>query len=240
MPDPNITSVDFKRMSDRLLRGGVAPKHVRRTIRELREHQDDLREEAVRRGLTTVEAQRDAGSRLGSEQDLVREVLAKPELRSLASRWPWAIYGLGPVLAMCLAVVATVLIFAGGMSVGQILTGTRYIPPEWGRVLIDGMFFSVVHILPLLITIVVCREAFVRRTALVWPLVGVVVLCVIAAAFDISGTWPVTPEAEGILEIGFAYAAPFPISEENYIRTAVNLSFAMALFLWLRVRRAPQ
>jgi len=37
---------DFHSLRERLLRGGVAPKHVRRTIAELRDHHADLFAEA--------------------------------------------------------------------------------------------------------------------------------------------------------------------------------------------------
>ncbi len=229
--------ISFSAMTDRLLRGGVAPRHVRRTIAELQDHFVDLHTEAMARGLSAVEAEADARSRLGKEDDLVQEVLNKPELRSWASRWPWLIYGLGPMLVMSVAVVSSLLFFAGGMTAAKIVTGARYIPPVWTQDLIGGVFFSVVHLLPLLIAAMVCREAVLRRTALVWPFTGVAFLCIIAAAFDIGGTWPATPEAEGVLELGFAYAAPVPLPVENYLRAGLNLSFATAFLFWYRSRQ---
>jgi lambda repressor-like predicted transcriptional regulator len=226
----------FSNLAGRLLSGGVAPRHVRRTIAELQDHYVDLHEEAVKRGLSQQSAEADALSRLGKEEDLVAEVLAKPELRSWASRWPWAVYGLGPVVMMSAAVVSSILAFAAGMTAGKYITGGRYIPPVWAQQLVEGLFFLVVYALPIVIAALVCRQVVLRRASLGWPLAGLIVLCVISAAFDIGGTWPATPEAEGILEVGFAYAAPFPLTVETFVRAVANISFSAVFMTWCRVR----
>ena len=77
---------DFHLLRERLLRGGVAPKHVRRTIAELRDHHTDLFAEAFSRGCSVEDAEREASIRLGDEDSLAAEVLARPELRSWAHR----------------------------------------------------------------------------------------------------------------------------------------------------------
>lgn len=227
----------FKNLANTLLRQGVAPRHVCRTIEELRHHYSDLCDEEGKVDGSVHTVEKRALARLGREDDLADEVLAKPELRSLASRWPVAIYGLGPVLAMSLGVVCSILFFAGGMTAGESLTGARYIPPTWARHGIEGLFLFVVHILPLVLVAVVYRQALLRRASMNWPLVGMVILSIVSAAFDLGGTWPATPADDGFLTLGFAYAAPFPVSAENIVRTAVNLSFMIGLMLWGRLKQ---
>ncbi len=79
---------DFASLSERLLRGGVAPKYVRRTVTELRDHFSDVKDEALASGLSHDEAEREASSRLGTEDVIVDDILAKPELQCWAARWP--------------------------------------------------------------------------------------------------------------------------------------------------------
>ncbi|MCB2108650.1 MAG: hypothetical protein KDE14_13165, partial [Rhodobacteraceae bacterium] len=90
---------DFESLYEKLLRGGVAPRHARRYVKELGDHYDDLIAAAVKTGATRAEAEAQAHARLGSEEALVETALARPELKSWSARWPWAVYGPGAVAA---------------------------------------------------------------------------------------------------------------------------------------------
>src|SRR6202000_3182846 len=100
----------FDRLSERLLRGGIAPRHVRRYRRELSDHFDDLVREEIAGGAGRGVAQTWALSRLGHDEDLAAAMLSRPELRSLTSRYPWAVFGLGPVVLLALGVVAALFL----------------------------------------------------------------------------------------------------------------------------------
>ena len=91
----------------RLLRGGVAPRHVNRTLKELRHHFADLEQQALSQGLSQREASAQAAERIGDPELVIDETLARPELRSWAYRWPWGIYGILPVIAMALVIVGS-------------------------------------------------------------------------------------------------------------------------------------
>jgi hypothetical protein len=60
MPQPR-----FDRLSERLLRAGIAPRHVRRYVRELSDHFDDLCE--MRRGAARDLPKPGAGAWLGHD-----------------------------------------------------------------------------------------------------------------------------------------------------------------------------
>src|SRR6185312_14248663 len=96
----------FPRLSERLLRAGIAPRHVRRYRRELADHYDDLVREESESGAGREWAQTRALSRLGHEDDLAAAMLSRPELRSLTARFPWAVFGLGPIAFLALSVAA--------------------------------------------------------------------------------------------------------------------------------------
>src|ERR1700744_526711 len=98
MPQPS-----FDHLSERLLRAGIAPRHVRRYARELSDHFDDLVQEAIAGGAARSLSETRALSRLGHDDDLAEAMLVRPELRSLTSRYPWAVFGLGPVVLLALS-----------------------------------------------------------------------------------------------------------------------------------------
>ena len=109
--------IDYRRLSDQLLRGGISPRRVRRIVRELRDYFQDIKSDAINQGMHEVQAETWANSKLGTEQEVTKEMLARPELRSWAARWPWAIYAvLPPVVLVSLVVILVLKYQTGGSS----------------------------------------------------------------------------------------------------------------------------
>jgi hypothetical protein len=100
-------------LAERLLRSGVAPRHVRRYLRELRDHYDDAVQDELNRGASRATAEEMAASRLGDPDILIQSALAKPELLSWSRRWPWAVFIFAPLLLFPAAFVATILAMVG-------------------------------------------------------------------------------------------------------------------------------
>lgn len=80
---------EFRALRRKLVRGGVAPAMVTRTLAELYDHYEDLESEALASGCSPAGASVEAMERLGSSRVLAREVLSHPEFQSWAFRWPW-------------------------------------------------------------------------------------------------------------------------------------------------------
>lgn len=83
MPDP-----DFDSLRVRLLRSGVAPRHVVRAISELRDHIEDIESEAVELGLPHEAAKVQASERIGTIDSIARQYLTRPELKCWIYRYP--------------------------------------------------------------------------------------------------------------------------------------------------------
>lgn len=83
MPKP-----EFAELRDALLRGGVAPVYIRRTLLELDEHYLDLERDGVDAGLSLEHAASRARAELGSERVIAAAVLARLELKDWTYRWP--------------------------------------------------------------------------------------------------------------------------------------------------------
>jgi hypothetical protein len=83
-----------------LLRGGVSPLYVDRTIVELAEHYADLESAALAAGQTPAEAACSAAAALGNQGELVAAVLARSELLTFSTRWPRVAYCLQSAAAI--------------------------------------------------------------------------------------------------------------------------------------------
>ncbi len=100
-------------LGERLLRSGIAPRHVRRYLRELRDHYDDAVQGELRKGVSRATAEEAAATRVGDPDHLVESALARPELLSWSRRWPCAVYIVAPLLLFPAAFVATILAMVG-------------------------------------------------------------------------------------------------------------------------------
>jgi hypothetical protein len=78
----------FESLRLELLRSGVTPVYVERTILELAEHYADLETAALASGVGADEAARVAMATLGNERAIAAAVLARPELLTFSTRYP--------------------------------------------------------------------------------------------------------------------------------------------------------
>jgi hypothetical protein len=228
---------DFYWLRERLVREGVAPKHVRRTIAELRDHHTDLFAEAFARGCSVEDAEREASTRLGDEDFLAAEVLARPELRTWAYRWPWIAYGVTPTLLLVLAFVALLLLL-GLSHVARTDQGT--FSARWGSPAAVWSVFGAMRLfysvgLPVVLAGACCFVAGQRGVASRWPLMGVVIASVVGAALHFNIVWPHGPEANGALSLQLT-VPPFPGSGDAMLRAVATCAVTLGPFLWWRKR----
>ncbi len=80
--------LDLSGLRKELIRCGIAPRHVRRTVSELSDHYDDLVEEALQDGASRIEAHAHANRKIGEVADIGAAVRARPELQSWAYKFP--------------------------------------------------------------------------------------------------------------------------------------------------------
>jgi hypothetical protein len=102
---------DFQQFASELLRVGIAPRHVRRTVAELREHLDDLVDAALESGIELQFAREEAAAQMGDLQEVVIAMRACPELRSWPYRFPYIAVVVYPLT--CLAVLPAIPVLAG-------------------------------------------------------------------------------------------------------------------------------
>jgi len=107
MPRPNLAELQKD-----LLRAGIAPRHVRRTVGELTDHFEDLIDHALIDGVDLDTAQLRALDDLGDLGDVARAMRLQPELRSWAFRFPRVAAVVYPLTCVVLLPAAPVFIGA--------------------------------------------------------------------------------------------------------------------------------
>src|SRR5436190_21967233 len=104
----------FHELKERLLRAGVAPRHVRRYLSELADHFADLTEEEQQAGRNLTEAQSAALARLGKTENLAKALLEQREFHSWFARAPWVMFGFVPLICLGAAyLVACLYLWCG-------------------------------------------------------------------------------------------------------------------------------
>jgi hypothetical protein len=169
----------FEDLRESLLKGGIAPRHVCRYVRELDEHLDDLAAQQRAAGYDGEDAAIRARARLGSDTELASAMLAQKQFRSLAARAPWAVFGLlPPVLAVAVMMVPTVCLVLIAKHFG-FQEKHALPPPDWFRTLaqsvMTGTNLLVVPLAAELFVIVAARQ----RLGLAWPLVTTALLLIL-------------------------------------------------------------
>ena len=107
----------FNELRERLLRAGVAPRHVRRYLTELADHLADLRAEEERAGRSRAEAESAALVRLGGIDDLAKAMIEQRQFQSWCARAPWAMFGLAPLFLLAGAYFVACLYLWSGWKI---------------------------------------------------------------------------------------------------------------------------
>jgi hypothetical protein len=236
----------FNRLSERLLHAGIAPRHVRRYARELGDHFDDLVREEKAAGATRELAETKALSRLGNDDDLANAMLSKPELRSLTARFPWAVFGLGPVAMLALGVVAALYLEFGLLTfLNWLIHGViGYTPASAAAKVANArlvtQIFTVYNTLavysaPLVFAWLFYRIGSRQRMSAAWIIGGVVLACILGGFQNIV-FYDTGVRHGGMLMVSSALVPPFPNLAESLARALLNLAIAGGVW-WFAVRR---
>ena len=236
----------LENLGERLLRAGVAPRHVRRFLRELRDHHEDAVNEEQAKGASRAAAERAAWDRLGDEEHLARSVLARPELRSMAARFPGAVFGAGPVLLWIASIVLTML--ALGLFFRTVHSEGGPVP-AWVHDPAHAVCFFYARILPVALGAAMLIASARRRLDARWPVLGVVLMAAVCGTTGIDVTFAAAVGEKGALTISSSlvpFLMPFtdalgemdiPALAEGLARAGIMLVLLLPPYLLGRRRR---
>jgi hypothetical protein len=238
----------FDRLSERLLYAGIAPRHVRRYTRELSDHFDDLVGEEIAGGAGRELAGTRALSRLGHEDDLAEAMLSQPQLKSFTARYPWAVFGLGPLVMLAMAVAAALFLEVGIILFLNwlLLDVMGYMPgssaTKIANAKIATQIFTVYNTLavygaPLIFAWALYRLGSRQRMRPAWIVTGVAIVCVLGG-FQNLIFYDTGCKGCGHLLVQSALISPFPHFAEGLARAALNLAIVGGVW-WFAVHRKP-
>lgn len=174
----------FEALTETLLKSGVAPRHVRRYVRELDEHLDDLTAQQRAAGHDGEDAVLRARARLGDDSDLARAMLEQPGLRSWPARLPWLVFLLLPPILTAVTGLALYVAFCFvGDGAAKIHAVLRL--PESDLVGFSVAAMTAVQALaaPAMAALLVLL-AQRQRLKPVWPLLGIALLLLATPLFS--------------------------------------------------------
>jgi hypothetical protein len=176
-------------LRERLLRAGVAPRHVRRYINELSDHLADLIAEEERAARGSQEAKLGALARLGNSEDLAKAMIERRQFRSWSARAPWATFGLVPLLVLAGAYfIASVYLWLGWRSF-LADADTPFIPMAGPVYALKNVYFQAGKLFyfsaPVLVGWGVGLIAARQRIKLFWPTAGLVMMAWMGATAQI-------------------------------------------------------
>jgi hypothetical protein len=179
----------FADVAEQLLRGGMAPSHVRRTVFELSAHFEDLLAEVRAQGLSENDAAAEASARLGADA-MVARFLARPELRSWARRRPVIAFALLPVAAYIALFVVGLALLVGGTELAEQQLGVSLARSGGLQSFAVAGLRAIVWLLPAGVAAGCCAIALTRRAPSLWPIVGVVLVSLLGAMTNAQLTLP--------------------------------------------------
>lgn len=191
-------------LRERLLRAGVAPRHVRRYLTELHEHWADLTAEEERAGRNRAEAEAQALARLGRVDDLARTMIERPTLRSWTARAPWAMLGAGPVLGLIAGWGMALLILWSGWTWFLGGSQTPFVPLHGFAIAYFGVGRLLYYTAPLLAGWGMILLAGRQRVQAIGPVIlGSLVVALLGATGAVDVRTPVVPGDTGDVGIRF-------------------------------------
>ena len=213
----------FDELRERLLRAGVAPRHVRRYLRELGDHLADLRTEEERSGKARDEAEAVALARLGGADGLANAMIEKRQLQAWSVRAPWAMFALGPVLGLAAAYLVACSILWTGWQMFLPGEETPFVPVDGLAVFYFGAGRMLYWGAPVLVGWGIATMAVRQRLKAVWPLLGVALVALIGCTAEVHAIgWSISGDA-GHVSMSLTLGSSF---EKNIGR----LMYALVIF----------
>ncbi|MBB6251990.1 hypothetical protein [Nitrospirillum iridis] len=229
----------FDRLHERLLTAGIAPRHARRYITELREHASDLTAEEMAAGCSRIDAETRALARLGNQDELAQALLRRGDFRSWGARAPWAVYGIGAVLSTLATFVVALATIAAIIETHRPAPDAHPVLPHWFGNAVTIISYVQSLVLPLLIGGGFAVMAARQRMPALWPSLALLAVGVLGAGSMWSIQPPATPDSQWSVGIGFVLFPPYMHLDTALGHIVVNLMLTLLPYLsWHAWRKA--
>jgi hypothetical protein len=225
-------------LRERLLRAGVAPRHVRRYLAELGDHLADLTAEEERAGRSRAEAESAALVRLGGMDDLAKAMIEQRQFQSWSVRAPWAMFSVAPLLCLAGAYFVACFILWSGWKMFLPGTDTPFVRLDGPAIFYFGAGRLLYYTAPILVGWGIGLVAARQRLNAVWPTVGLVLLALIGATAQVHASRPAVPGGVGHVSMDLAFRYSVQGISSGLFHALVILSLTALPWLIWRLQRA--
>jgi hypothetical protein len=230
----------FHELRERLLRAGVAPRHVRRYLTELADHLADLTLEEERAGRSPAEAEFVALNRLGGIEDLAKAMIEQRQFQSWSVRAPWATFGIAPLLLLAAAWLVALFILWSGWN--TFLPGAE--TPFGGHRLygFENIYFQLDRALyfgaPIFVGWGIGLIAVRQRLKAFWPAVGLILIAWVGGAAQVHAGRIAVPVGLGHIRMDFAWGTSVHGVPDGLFHALVIFSLTVLPYLVWRLQKA--
>ncbi len=228
----------FHELRERLLRAGVAPRHVRRYMAELADHLADLRAEEECAGRSRADAESAALLRLGGMDDLAKAMIGQRQFQSWCVRAPWAMFGLVPLIVLAGAWFVALFILWSGWKIFLPGSNTPFVRIDGFAIFYFGVGRLLYYGAPILVGWGIGLMAIRQRVKAVWPTVGLVLIAWMGGTAQVHASRTAVPSGLGHLRLDFALGPSVPGISDSLFHALVILSLTVLPYLLWRLQRA--
>jgi hypothetical protein len=223
----------FSELRERLLKAGVAPRHVRRYLRELADHLADLTAEGECAGLGRSSAETAALHRLGGMDELARAMIEQRQFQAWSVRAPWAAFGVAPVALLAATWFVALLILLSGWKAFLPGSETPFVRVDGFASFYFGSGRLIYYIAPVLVGWCIGLMAVRQRLKTLWPAVGMVLVALFGATSHVQASLAEVPGGLGHIRMNFILGSSVQAITGELVHTLVILSLgALPLLVW--------
>jgi hypothetical protein len=230
----------FHELRERLLRTGVAPRHVRRYLTELADHLADLKAEEERAGRSSADAVSAALLRLGGIDDLATAMTEQRQFQSCSARAPWAMFGLAPIIFLAGAWFVALFILWSGWAMFLPEADTPFGGHHLYR--LANLYFQADRALyfgaPILIGWGIGLIAARQRLNAAWPIAGLSLIALIGGTAQVHASRIAVPRGLGHISMDFTLGSTMPLIPYALFHVLVILSLTGLPYLLWRLQKA--
>ncbi|HUZ94805.1 MAG TPA: hypothetical protein VMU57_07815 [Edaphobacter sp.] len=227
----------FDELRERLLRAGVAPRHVRRYLCELGDHLSDLKVDERNAGRCAADAEAAALIRLGRTDDLANAMIEQRQFRSWSNRAPWAIFSLGPLLMLAVAYYIAMFLLWSGWQIFLPGADTPFVRIDGFAIFYLGVGRLIYFGAPVFVGWIVFLIAARQRFNALWPIISTILVAFVGGAAQVRASRTAIPGGLGHIRMFFTLPSSGELLLDRLVGAVIVFSLGMVPYFIWRLRR---
>ena len=227
-------------LRERLLRAGVAPRHVCRYLSELGDHLADLTAEEERAGRGRRDAETAALARLGSPDQLAKAMVGQRQFKSWCARLPWAMFSVTPLVLLLLAYLFSSFILWSGWQLFLPAADTPFGHSSPAIYTLQNIYFQIGRMIyftaPVVIGLAIGLVAIRQRLKAVWPMIGIALVAWMGGTAQIHASRSAVSPKVGNIALSFFVLPPDQRLSQSLLHVLMYFVLVAVPFLIWRWR----